>query len=754
MTSQLEWSAHRMPQRFLNYERQKVTFWLAIVVLVAAIAFSVLNYFERQAILDSIETKQSILIQAQDARNSLRMAEAGARGFAISESPKDHARFQSGIATFTETFARLKKSSRDNPELISRLANLERLAEREIAISEKLAARDRPDQGSQLVAVSSQTMELFNRGIDDFLILARSIRQNQFDDLRNQRLVSGIALVLGALLSLGLISWLFMLREREFTRRRAVEDELRALNTGLEASVRERTLELERSRDLLDTIIESIPDPIYLKNADDEYRYVFVNEAAEQLFGLPREQAMGRIDHELFPREQANLCRREDRQIHNSGEIGFSPAREMITQQGPRDVESRKIPFQSADGQTLILGVLRDVTDHRRMERQLREMQRMDSLGRLTGGIAHDFNNLLAIIMGNLDLVREELDTSTETALMIDEALGATVRGAELVRRLLAFARKQHLEPVAVDLNEHIPEVLPLLERTLGENVTVQFKDGADLWLALIDPGQVDDALVNLAINARDSMLEGGLLTIETANANLDEDYAAQHVEVDPGEYVALMVSDTGSGMSSTTISRAFEPFFTTKEEGKGTGLGLSQVYGWVKQSGGHIKIYSELGHGTTIKLYLPRSGEKTAVTHELPDATRTSAKGEERVLVVEDNLNVRRTVVRQLHDLGYSTIEADDGQSALEMIRNGVSFDLLFTDIVMPGGMSGYELAEVATGLRPGLRVLLTSGYTELGQKAANPACWPLISKPYRKSELAIMIRTILDAPPRDRNA
>ncbi len=323
----------------------------------------------------------------------------------------------------------------------------------------------------------------------------------------------------------------------------------------------------------------------------------------------------------------------------------------------------------------------------------------------------------------------------------------AASHGAELVRRLLAFARMQHLEPTALDLGERLAAITALLRRTLGQNIQVQMKPAEGLWRALVDPGQVDDALVNLAINARDAMPEGGALTIETGNEILDEDYAAHHAEVAAGDYVMLAVSDTGSGMRPEVIARAFEPFFTTKAEGRGTGLGLSQVYGWIKQSGGHIKIYSELGHGTTVKLYLPRADAPREAAPAGAESAQPVGAGHETIFVVEDNPNVRGIVLRQLKDLGYEVLEAGDGETALDMVRKGAAFDLLLTDVVMPGGMTGYELARQIRALRPGLEVLFTSGYTELAVSSARAAATgPLLSKPYRKADLGRALRAIFD--------
>jgi PAS domain S-box-containing protein len=462
---------------------------------------------------------------------------------------------------------------------------------------------------------------------------------------------------------------------------------------------------------------------------------VLINGAGEKLLGRGRAEMLGHEDHELFPRELAERCQEEDEAVVTSGREQPVLEQSMSVGGETKVIEGRKLPIADADGsQHYVLGIVRDITEQKSLENQLRQVQRMDALGRLTGGIAHDFNNILAIIVGNADLLREQALEGSEAAEMTDEMLGAASHGAELVRRLLAFGRKQHLDPVVLNVNE----------RTIRLGV----HPAADLWPALIDPTQVDDALVNLAINARDAMPDGGSLTIETENVVLDDDYAAHHVEVSPGDYVMLAVSDGGTGMSPDVMARAFEPFFTTKPEGKGTGLGLSQVYGWVKQSGGHIKVYSEFGHGTTIKLYLPRA---QAPCDSAPAARPTSAAapgGRETVFVVEDNPNVRSTVLRQLNDLGYATIEAGDGASALAIARGGADFDLLLTDVVMPGGMTGYDVAEELGALRPNLKVLFTSGYTELAAGNAHAArAGPLLSKPYRKQDLGRAVRAVLDA-------
>ena len=371
----------------------------------------------------------------------------------------------------------------------------------------------------------------------------------------------------------------------------------------------------------------------------------------------------------------------------------------------------------------------------------------MEAIGQLTGGIAHDFNNILTVITGTIEILEEgvaEDPSLAAIARMIDEA---ALRGAELTQRLLAFARRQPLQPCTTDVNTLIVDAARLLRPTLGEHIEIEsaFEDGA--WTALVDPSQLTAALINLAINARDAMPDGGKLVLETGNVQLDDSYARVHDEVAPGPYVMIAVSDTGHGIPAALLDKVFEPFFTTKGAGKGTGLGLSMVYGFVKQSNGHIKIYSEEGHGTTIKIYLPRAGaqvDAVAAEHAAP----ALEGGTETILVVEDDPLVRNYVATQLSNLGYTTLTAANASEALEYIDGVKTFDLLFTDVIMPGSINGRQLAEEAKRRRPALKVLYTSGYTEnaiVHHGRLDPGVL-LLAKPYRKSDLARMVRVALE--------
>jgi signal transduction histidine kinase/ActR/RegA family two-component response regulator len=393
-------------------------------------------------------------------------------------------------------------------------------------------------------------------------------------------------------------------------------------------------------------------------------------------------------------------------------------------------------------------GVCQDITEREAAAEQLRQAQKMEAVGQLTGGLAHDFNNLLAIIIGNLDLLDEDL-AGTPSRELVSEALGAALRGSELNKQLLAFSRRQPLAPQAVDLNQLISGIAGLWRRTVGEAIDVRVHLANDLWMTRADPSQVETAILNLVINARDAMPDGGTLTVETRNQRLD---AGAHSEDDvaPGDYSVITVSDTGLGMSPETVAHAFEPFFTTKPVGQGTGLGLSMIYGFVHQSGGDVRIYSERGHGTAVSIYLPRADDAVPVPQAAEaKAERTEAAGE-TIMLVEDDEGVRRTIERHLHDLGYRVVTAASGAEALMLLTQNPHVQLLFTDIVMPGGMSGAELSEIAVKRNPALKVLHTSGFTRRAIDGQIPdgASAPLLTKPYRKSELAAKLRQVLDAP------
>jgi signal transduction histidine kinase/ActR/RegA family two-component response regulator len=423
-----------------------------------------------------------------------------------------------------------------------------------------------------------------------------------------------------------------------------------------------------------------------------------------------------------------------------------------LTQAMQREIEDRR---KAEEALREVTGSLEQQVHERteqlrKSEENLRQSQKMEAVGQLTGGIAHDFNNLLQIILGNLDTLKRGVPAeSARLQRAATQATNGAKRAASLTQRLLAFSRRMPLDPRPLDVNVLVNGLSDLLHRTLGETIELEHVLGGGLWRIEADANELEAAILNLAVNARDAMVDGGRLTIETANAHLDETYAAAQAEVVAGQYVAISVSDTGSGMDRETIAQAFEPFFTTKPVGKGTGLGLSQVYGFVKQSGGHVRIYSEVAHGTTVRLYLPRLLGPVQDDDAEALTLAPEAQKNETILVVEDDNDVREYSVEALRDLGYRVLEAHDGPSALRVLERESRVHLFFTDVVLPGGMTGAQVAARARAICPSLKVLFTTGYARnaIIHHGRLDRGVQLITKPFSRDELAAKVRDILDA-------
>jgi len=497
-------------------------------------------------------------------------------------------------------------------------------------------------------------------------------------------------------------------------------------------------------------MLDASADPII--SIDHAGRIIEFNWAAERAFGYLAEEVLGKLVEEVIVPPRL-------RQQHRDGMARLLATGEPTivgrrVEMPAMRADGSEFPIELAIAQTRVgenpyfTASLRDLTESKATEAQLRHSQRMDAIGQLTGGIAHDFNNLLAVIVGNLDLLDESIDPNDARKKLIEPSIRAAERGSKLTQQLLAFARRQTLMPRPIDINKLVANTADLLRRTLGGNVELSVALKDDLWRALIDPGQLENAIINLTINAADAMPEGGKLTIETANVELDEDYARHHAEVTPGRYVMIAVTDTGSGMPPEVIERAFEPFFTTKEAGRGTGLGLAMVYGFVKQSNGHIKIYSELGAGTTFKLYLPQSGDEPNAVDEEPQGSEVEESRGETILVVEDDLDVLNLAVQILESLGYRVMSATNAADAEAQINAAPELNLLFTDVMLPGGAGGMRLAEIAKEVHPAVKVLFMSGYTEqaIVHRGILPTGSQLLAKPFRKAELARAVRQSLD--------
>ncbi|WP_222440838.1 ATP-binding protein [Siccirubricoccus deserti] len=505
---------------------------------------------------------------------------------------------------------------------------------------------------------------------------------------------------------------------------------------------------LRTANETLSALIEA--SPVAIVGLDLEMNVLTWNRAAERIFGFAASEMLGGHYAAIVPEDgREGLGQLRDRLL--GGEVVRNTRVRRRRKDGTLlEISASGTALFGRDGTARgFVIALEDITERQAIEDQLRQSQKMEAIGQLTGGLAHDFNNLLGVIIGNLDLLRDQPGNEPETADIIDQALEAALRGADLNRRLLAFARRQPLQPQRIDINALVARVAKLLARTLGETIEVRLSLAVDIGTGLADPTQLERALTNLAVNARDAMPQGGRLTIATHNVVLDADYAAVNQGVRGGDYVVLEITDSGTGMAPEVLARAFEPFFTTKEVGKGTGLGLSMVFGFAKQSGGHVKIYSEVGHGTTVRLFLPRTADETAGNTTAASGKETPLpRGRETVLVVEDNEKLRMVLLRQLTELGYTVLEAEDAREALALLGTDRPVDLLMTDIVMPGGMNGWELAKEAARLRPGLKALYTSGFPNAAfDSGALPEGALLLGKPYRTAQLARLLREAVAA-------
>jgi PAS domain S-box-containing protein len=541
---------------------------------------------------------------------------------------------------------------------------------------------------------------------------------------------------------------------QDITEIKRIEEALKRSRDELELRVAERTEELHERETLLRTAarLSRMGTAIW---DQETMSYASVSEECAQIFGCSS------VDEYI---ERYGTWESDDRDMHPDDleriqafdqEFQASPHEAEIEYRFviPHNKQVRYIrdilrPVYDDTGKHVrTIYAVQDITDLKHTEEQLRHAQKMEAVGQLTGGVAHDFNNLLAVILGNLELIELEVGEGGEAPEWIQRAIAATERGASLTQRLLAFSRKQALRPESVDVHQLVKSMLDLLRRTLGETIEVEVVGGVELWLSRIDPGQLENSILNLAINARDAMSGGGKLVIETSNVRVDEDYSTAETELEPGQYVLVAVRDCGDGMSAEVAAQAFEPFFTTKDVGEGSGLGLSMVYGFVKQSGGHAVISSVEGQGTTVELYLPRyvCGEAEAAVRPQAEP-RPRARGE-RVLVVEDDAEVRVLILRVLTSLGYEVRDASSARAALEVLESEARVDLLLTDVVLPGGTSGRELAEMALQRRPNLPVLYMSGYTEdaVVQHGQLEDGLHFLQKPFRIGAIAQAVRQAL---------
>ncbi|WP_439366610.1 PAS domain S-box protein [Bradyrhizobium sp. DASA03005] len=512
------------------------------------------------------------------------------------------------------------------------------------------------------------------------------------------------------------------------------EEEIKSRDAALLLQqVRDAQRAMRESVARLTAIVETAVDGVILFDAQD--RILLFNPACERLFGYRADEVMNRNVGMLMPEADAA------RHFAIGGEaIG-------LRKDGTTFAMDLSVGQARQDGELIFVGIVHDLTARKLTEQQLQQAQKMEMVGQLSGGIAHDFNNLLTVIIGNAEHLSEQLKARPDLKRFAEDICQSGEQGAELTQRLLAFSRRQLLRPQTIDCRSLLDSMFKLLKRTLREDIEIRTSSGPGTVLAFADRAQLESAVLNLALNAQDAMPSGGHLTLATELVTIDDDRAL-HPEVAPGSYALISVTDDGEGMTPEITARAFEPFFTTKEVGKGSGLGLSMVYGFAKQSGGHVSIYSEAGLGTTVRIYLPRANTGWSQA-DLPDGEDKAPRGYETILIVEDDPFVRSSVIRRVEALGYRVVAAVNGKDALQQLQGDPGIDLLFTDIVMPGGMSGWDLADQARRLRPGLPVLFTSGYaleTLVAQGHARPQSI-VLTKPYRKVELAQRLRDALAA-------
>jgi PAS domain S-box-containing protein len=544
---------------------------------------------------------------------------------------------------------------------------------------------------------------------------------------------------------------------RELAARRQAEASLHQLNAELETRAAERARQLaamttraEDTERRFRLLVDAVTDyAIFMLDPDG--RVVNWNPGAQRIKGytlseivgqhlsrfyIPEDVASGQPDKNLcIAREQGRL-ETEGWRVRKDGSRFWA----SVVLTAVKDEKGELLGFAK---------ITRDLTERRAAEERMRQAQKMEAIGQLTGGVAHDFNNLLAVISGNLEALQRRVTNPADAELRryIAGGLRGTERAAALTHRLLAFARRQPLDPAPLSVNTIITGMSEMFRRTLGESILVETVLAAGLWSVFVDPNELEASLLNLAVNARDAMPDGGKLTIEAANVHLDEQYAAE-ADVRSGQYVGVFVSDTGTGMSAETVAKAFDPFFTTKDIGRGTGLGLSQVYGFIKQSGGHVKIYSEVGLGTTVKLYLPRHVSPEDAKQAPGQAPSVPHGRGESVLVVDDEPEVRHMAAEMLRELGYRAIEAMDGATALRLLAANREISILFTDVGLPGGMNGRQLADEARRQRAGLRVLFTGGYPRnaiVHHGRLDPGV-ALLMKPFTYHELASKLRSVLE--------
>lgn len=674
-----------------------------------------------------------VLETIADLNLAIRKAETGQRGFLLTGKDDYLAPYEASLGQVGFLQGELQRLTSDNPVEQERLKTLAPVLQHKLEeLAQTIQLRRTDGLAAALHVVTTDAGRKYMREIETTLITMATderglLRQRLAETDSRGTWVRWLAIG-GTALAILTLLWAARLLNQAWSRSYRIESEQRMIALRLRAS------------------LDSLSQGVAVFGAD--HGLTHWNECFQILLDLPKAMVRNGAPYASFVEHTAQdgspFLETEEQLRH-----GPRGLREPVTyetgQNNGHQLEIRRTQMPD-DGFVL---TITDMTKRAQAEGVLREAQKMQAIGQLTGGIAHDFNNLLTVILGNLEFIRSKLDGEHAMQTRIERASWAAERGAALTSQLLAFARKQALAPAPIDLAAAMPDLIPLLQRTLGEHIEIRYVETSGLWPAMADPAQLESAVLNLALNARDAMSAGGRLTIEIGNKVLDDAYALSHAEVAAGDYTMLAVSDTGHGMTPEVIARVFEPFFTTKPDGKGTGLGLAMVFGFVKQSRGHVKIYSEPGEGTTVRIYLPR-----AVGTALPAGQRSGPpialpRGSAMILVVEDEPSVREIAVAILGDLGYRVLAAADGEEGLRVFgAHAANVHLLLTDVVLPGKIRGRELAERITAIRPEVRVLFMSGYTEnsIVHHGRLDDGVHLVGKPFSREQLARKVAEALE--------
>ncbi|MBS0412039.1 MAG: CHASE3 domain-containing protein [Proteobacteria bacterium] len=673
-------------------------------------------------------------------------AETGERGYLLTEEGAYLEPYRQALAAMPAAQAALADDIKDNPGQVEHVAQLNAAINARMAFLEARVNQARAGDFSKARALIRDGRGPVAMGeIRRLSNLVTSTERQLLEQrtaaaARAERLSLILGVGVAAIALFGLVGAVIVMGRT--TQR--LEKALRDTQVAQDA--------LDATDALVRAFFANTPDYLMVLEIKDDDRFVVgeINPALAKALRADADRIRGRDIAELIPQPAAENLIAHYRRVRASDRPVLSRNVLQNLPDGPRTWESILAPVRGPSGDTdRIIGSIRDITDRVKAEERLRGAQRMEAVGQLTGGVAHDFNNLLQVIRGNLELLEPALAGQESAQRRLRNALYGTDRAAQLTRQLLAFARRQPLEPQVINLSRLFGDMSDLLRRTLGEGIEIETVVAGGLWNTVADPAQVESAVLNLAINARDAMPEGGRLTIEITNATLDDAYTRDIEDLQAGQYVLIAVSDTGEGMPPEIRDKVFEPFFTTKVDGKGTGLGLSMVYGFVRQSNGHVQIYSELGQGTTVKIYLPRAHQAEAALAASPRAPGHG--GGQVIMVVEDDDNVRAAAVGLLEDLGYRCREAANAEAALASLRADPGVDLVFSDVVMPGSLKTRDFASHVEAMAPTLPILFTSGYTDnaiVHHGRLDPGV-ALLSKPYTRDDLARKVAQMLGRKP-----